>query len=141
MFVPSDAYDLMAYCWPQWVSDYTYRGLIDRIAVVNNRPQASALRLGVSPPPLPEVVWRSAWFDGTAARWAVPIRAASLPDLERVPLVILSATGAPLATAHGYEIAVEDSTRSLVLIPPPEPSWSGVMIDGKATLLFKDDTR
>lgn len=32
---PSSSYDLMGYCRPAWVSDYTWRGLFERIAQVN----------------------------------------------------------------------------------------------------------
>ncbi|MCC6903185.1 MAG: hypothetical protein IT377_29710 [Polyangiaceae bacterium] len=35
LFGPSSSYDFMGYCQPAWVSDYTWRGLFDRVAHVN----------------------------------------------------------------------------------------------------------
>jgi len=32
-FVPADHVDLMAYCYPRWVSDYSYRKLVDWVAM------------------------------------------------------------------------------------------------------------
>lgn len=46
--------DFMSYCQPQWVSDYTYKGLFDRIKIVN----------GASIVPGPTRGYRWATYDG-----------------------------------------------------------------------------
>jgi hypothetical protein len=46
---PDQARDLMGYCTPKWVSDYTYAGVLGRLA-----PRASALALPAGPLPARE---------------------------------------------------------------------------------------
>ena len=38
---PESTRDIMGYCGPRWVSDYTYRGLTDRSAAVNRLDSAA----------------------------------------------------------------------------------------------------
>ncbi len=33
--LPADTYDMMGYCRPEWISDYTYKALFDRVSIVN----------------------------------------------------------------------------------------------------------
>ena len=39
--MPADTFDMMGYCRPVWVSDYTYRALFDRVRIVNYQAGAS----------------------------------------------------------------------------------------------------
>jgi len=59
LFPPDMNKDFMSYCQPQWVSDYTYRGLFDRIKFVNN---ASII-------PGPTKSMRMATWDGSKLTW------------------------------------------------------------------------
>ena len=68
---PTMMRDFMSYCQPQWVSDYTYRGLFDRIKFVNN---ASLV-------PGPTRGWRWATFDGTSVTFG-PRFTGSTPGAE-----------------------------------------------------------
>lgn len=36
LLAPTETYDMMGYCQPEWISDYTYSALFDRIQTVNN---------------------------------------------------------------------------------------------------------
>jgi hypothetical protein len=42
-FLPSDTYDMMGYCQPEWISDYTYKALFDRVSVVNGASMTGVL--------------------------------------------------------------------------------------------------
>lgn len=46
VIVPTAAGDLMSYRWPNWISDYTYRALFDRLAVEGNA--AAAVSTGLT---------------------------------------------------------------------------------------------
>ena len=53
---PDKYYDIMGYCDPTWVSDYTYRKLFQRIQQVNS----DAYVIGAGP----EQPWRMLLLDG-----------------------------------------------------------------------------
>jgi hypothetical protein len=59
LFAPDMNKDFMSYCQPVWVSDYTYRGLFDRIKLVNGA--------AVIPGPIRNL--RSARWDGKTITW------------------------------------------------------------------------
>lgn len=140
-FMPPEAYDLMGYCMPQWVSDYTYRGLFTRIAEMNDRPLPNASRLGRRTTRLAgKTRWQGAWLDARGARWTTSLSASSSPDLEPVPLVILDELGQAVAHARGFGIHVEHTGSQLVLVPPAEAGWHAVRI-GQHELGFAEAPR
>ena len=58
--MPSDSFDVMGYCGPRWISDYTYAALFDRVRIVNY--QAS----GTGPAPMQKFHRFYIGQDGTA---------------------------------------------------------------------------
>jgi hypothetical protein len=54
-----DSRDMMSYCTPNWISDYTYKALFDRIGIVNGLAAAYQV-----PPPNAHVRWKSVVVDG-----------------------------------------------------------------------------
>ncbi len=66
-FTGSDTYDMMGYCRPEWISDYTYKALFDRVSIVNG-----AAMTGV----LPKARWERILVgaDGTVSARATMVR-------------------------------------------------------------------
>jgi hypothetical protein len=54
-----DSRDMMSYCTPNWISDYTYKALYDRIGIVNGLAAAYEV-----PPPNASLRWKSVVVDG-----------------------------------------------------------------------------
>jgi hypothetical protein len=94
--------DLMGYCSNVWLSEYTYGGITDRVALVNgNTTQA----LNTTP----RRTWRVLLLGSNDPRWGMPITRPSLPEGEAVTANILDAKGALLTQADVYRTEVSDS--------------------------------
>jgi hypothetical protein len=106
--------DVMGYCSPDWISDYTYDAIFDRIQYVNaavtsakvlqHRPPAVAFRR-VLIDAAGGLAWGSLFTPGHDPRG--PARAVSL----------LAADGSAIASATGYFQPFGDSARGFLLVP------------------------
>ena len=74
LFDPNRTTDIMGYCSPQWISDYTYSGITTRVAAVNGAT-AHALAGTASR-------WRVLLLDGQGPRWGLPIEKEIPPSLK-----------------------------------------------------------
>ncbi|MDB4945476.1 MAG: hypothetical protein JWP97_5010 [Labilithrix sp.] len=145
---PGVTNDLMGYCENEWVSDYTFAALFDRVAQVNGgSPSAASSFTGRSTAPVARPVFatprtfRTATLDGRGnATWSGEM------DLEREPdggetreVTFQSAAGQALgaATAHFYPY---DHLPGGMLVMPAAPrtttaGWRAVKIPGVARSL------
>jgi hypothetical protein len=116
IFDPAASYrDLMGYCAPEWISDYTYRGLFERMEVVTK--QAAAASAGGPPPELMRSFRVAA--DGTAVEGP---EIEVLPDDGRGASVTVryeGANGQVLATTRARARALSELGGSIVLAPQP----------------------
>ena len=128
---PDDATDLMGYCNQQWLSDYTYGGLIDTVIAVN-QVQASMFfapeRLGA---------WRVMLVDTTrGARWGRRIAGPAVASGSEETAVVLDAGGNPLEFVSVYRTEVSDIGAFSIQVPEPEPSWHSIQVAGAPALAY-----
>lgn len=122
--------DLMGYCSNVWLSEYTYGGLTDRVALVNgnklNVLDAAALQ-----------TFRVLLVGGTkGARWGVPITTPSLPEGTPVTARVFDDAGNWLQEITVYRTEISDSGRASIMVPEPEPGWSSIDVAGSGAVPF-----
>lgn len=131
LFAPTTA-DIMGYCTPVWISDYTYNALFDRIKAVN----ASARM--VVPEALQNRAYTRLMVDGTGnAKWLPTLKLAIPPDTEVRKIVVESDSGD--LEIEGYFYAFDHLEGGTLVFPEPEKSFSAVRFSavGKAIRLLK----
>ncbi len=111
---PTEFADMMGYCRPRWISDYTWSALSDRIAWVN----ASAFMM-----PAPGWPKRLQVMDVRASgearlRGTVPVD--RKPDGQSVKIEVLNARGALIGTIQGTEQRFEDTHARAILFERPD---------------------
>ncbi len=120
---PSRSTDIMGYCSNKWISDYTYKGLTNRVASLNGQPLMlfSAGALGR---------WRVLLLDGGAPRWGIPIDQDSPAEGTPEEATVFDNTGAPLDTITVYRTEISDIGAASIMVPEPRPSWYAVQVAG-----------
>ncbi|MEY2931646.1 MAG: hypothetical protein RL033_2395 [Pseudomonadota bacterium] len=125
-----DFTDLMGYCRNQWLSAYTYTGLLNTVLAVN-RVQASVLG------PEPVAPWRVLLVDSArGARWGRPI---STPDVAvgiEEPALVVDATGA-IQTISVFRTNLSELEASSIQVPEPQPGWLSVEVSGAPPIAFQ----
>jgi hypothetical protein len=131
LLAPDDATDMMGYCRNQWLSDYTYNGLLATVRQVN-QTQASEV---VSPERIG--AWRVALLDAQrGGRWGIPIPGPAAAVGVEEPANVLDASGAVLRTVSVYRTLVSELNGYSVQVPEPQPSWDAIAITGAAPLVY-----
>lgn len=93
---PSNTVDLMSYCSPIWVSDYTFTAFFNRIKAVNG---ASIL----VPEEMKNLTYDRARIDGEGQmHWLSPVTLELPPSAEPVDLTVESDTGVAAVTGQFY---------------------------------------
>ncbi|MCK9459215.1 MAG: M66 family metalloprotease [Proteobacteria bacterium] len=122
----SAAYDFMSYCDPDWVSDFHYLALYDRIVDVNEAAK------GAEPGDEP---WRIVLDrgDGTVALGpAILLPAAPSGPARRI--VLRDASRAELRSVEGRFQPFAGAAGGIVLFPAPPPGAAFVELEGYAPL-------
>jgi hypothetical protein len=105
---PDSARDVMSYCTPQWMSDFTYRALYDEQrrfgAAATDTTPASLLHGGAQAPPAAAERTQAAQPADSAG--GLLVRAVLGPE-EATLLPVYAVPGAPTSPAAGGEFAVE----------------------------------
>lgn len=126
---PTVATDIMAYCDDQWVSDYVYRSMIERVALLNGAQQQLAPTGGMQH-------FLFLLTDVTGPRWGVTRKAPRYPSGQAEGALILDATGRVLTSVTVYRTAMDHLGGSVLLVPLPEPGWHAVQVAGAVPLSF-----
>lgn len=125
---PTVTRDIMSYCETLWVSDYTYQGLADRAAIINQ-----SIGLVSS---LPVSRWRVMVVSPRGSVWGVPLdvptNAAGTPE----GATILDRYNQPIAEITVYRKHMGNAGSSSVMVPEPAPGWYAVQLNGDAPLAF-----
>lgn len=129
LFDPGVSTDIMGYCSKKWISDYTYRGITDRVATVNGA-------LDVIVPDELVAQWRVELIEGTSSRWGIPFSKpdAAFGDPEQAD--VLDAQGNVLTRVTVYRTELGDSNAYSVLVPQPGPGWSAIRVAGADPLSY-----
>ena len=123
--------DIMGYCNMRWLSDYTYDGLLNRVATVDSMSMSE-----LSVPADQVHPWRVALLDARGPRWGIPIADPQLPMGAAEQAEILDASSSVVASVTVYRTEVSDTDAFSVLVPEPEPGWVSVRLHGAAALRF-----
>jgi hypothetical protein len=129
---PSQASDMMGYCDPNWISDYTYKAIFDRIKIVNHAEI-------FYPAAVLDRVYERAHVDGQGKlTWLEPLQMHTPPEGEiKTMTVELAGGGTVTETGHWYPY---DHLPGGVLIwPEAAQPISGVkvQIQGTVASLFR----
>ncbi len=126
---PNKNTDIMGYCNNKWISDYTYEGLVNRVAAVNAAQDmffdAQAL-----------ATWRVLLLDARGPRWGLPITQPSLPEGSPILVSILDDSGVAITEVQAYRTEISDDASAMVMVPEPQPGWASVQAPGYAALGF-----
>jgi len=121
---PATVTDIMAYCTPQWVSDYVYSKWEDRVATVNG----AASMIGVE-----ASAWRVLYVVDGVAHWGQPIVYPEVPsgDAESAAALDLEGQTVQEITVYRTNISVDAPnavSAASYMIPEPANYWSYVQI-------------
>jgi hypothetical protein len=121
--------DIMGYCNSKWISDYTYDGIVGRVAFVNGA-QSSYVN--------PDVLdtFRVLLLDAAGPRWGIPIDELTPPSGTAEVAEMLGADGGVIEYALVYRTLVSDIDAASIMVPAPRRGWKAVRIAGHAALLF-----
>lgn len=96
LYDPNGYTDVMGYCFPIWVSDFTYLGFLNRIKAVNN---ASV----VVPPELKDRTYDRAWVDEAGdLHWLPAVQMELPPQGEPVEIDVEAGGGSYVVDGHYY---------------------------------------
>jgi hypothetical protein len=128
VLVPPTAKDIMGYCGPRWISDYTFRALAARSAAVNVGASGRALRVD-----RPER-WRVCLVDRAGnPRWAG--RASG--EAPGTPVTAWRRDGAGVAHAvEVWQLDIADSDERAYWVPEPEADGGAIQLPGSPPLPF-----
>jgi hypothetical protein len=130
-FFDADEYvDLMSYCSPDWISDYNYQLLLERLILVNETAgNLKVMALGDAAAPSE---WRSLRVDGNgAARWGLTLTPDGAPPGDPTTATVLDAQGQPLLVVTAYVEALGEGGATY-FVPPAQPGWHSVQVAGAA---------
>ncbi len=129
-FIPSSAFDFMGYCTPDWVSDYTYVALWERIVAVNWIVSPRGLAPStLAQRPLRHRVLR--FGAAMAPAWLDALDHFPVPE-GRATLRWRDAAGRVLRASPARADRLSDSDETHVLVPPAPPGARAldVTLDG-----------
>ncbi|HTQ06603.1 MAG TPA: MXAN_6577-like cysteine-rich protein [Polyangiaceae bacterium] len=120
---PTGVTDIMGYCSDQWISDYTYDGLVNRVAFVDG-----AQRVVENPAALAR--FRTLLVDAHGPRWGLPSDGLVLPEGEPETAEIFDAKGDVIDYVTVYRSIVSDIDAASIMVPEPQPGWYAIQVSG-----------
>lgn len=142
LYSPDTGRDMMSYCSPKWISDYTYRALLTAQVQMAS---VSSLEVAADVQPGPVMTVR-ALLGETETRLLPVYTATAAPDLpaEGSPysVQLLGADGNPLAElpVEPLEVATEDDSHLLEIqayVPMPEAAVASVRVLHEGQVLLE----
>ncbi|HKU38378.1 MAG TPA: M66 family metalloprotease, partial [Polyangiales bacterium] len=129
-FDPSKTSDIMGYCDPKWISDYTYKGLLER---------SSSTNLQTFSIPDPELIqaYRVLLLDEEGPRWSHPFPEPEEPFGSAEDADVLDIDGRPIQRVTVYRTAIGDNPGSYtLLVPEPKQGWASIKLQDALPLSF-----
>jgi len=122
--------DMMGYCEPAWISDYTYKALADRSLAVNTT-SAATTKSRASTPAVVGELWHSliVYGDGRT-RWAGVITREP-PGGDRETLRVFDAQGQLVAELQAARVRLDHTGDSFLYIPEPRANWATLEVSGQ----------
>lgn len=128
---PDGYVDLMSYCSPPWISDYSYQGILEQVTKVNASGSSEAFRIA------PEAqIWARVLITDTGFRWSQSLSAEGPPSSLPEPGFVYDWAGAVLAQIAVHRRNIADSNSYMLFVPPKESGWHAVGIPGAAPIPY-----
>jgi len=126
---PSNVKDMMSYCSPIWISDYTYKAIFDRVSFVNS---SALVKL---PEGFPER-WRSIVIEADGSvLWGETTKLDSVPSGTPTTVQLLDEAGKQVGEATGYFYGTDHLPGGWVVVPEEKLAGAkAVRLEGKAAL-------
>jgi hypothetical protein len=122
---PMGVTDIMGYCNNQWISDYTYEGLVKRVAQVDG-----ASRVVVNPDVLGH--FRTLLLEARGPRWGLPSEGLVPPSGDAEVAEIFDDKGDVIDYVTVYRTEISEIGAASVMVPEPKPGWYAVGVNGAA---------
>jgi hypothetical protein len=126
----TSAYDIMGYCQSRWISDYTYAGILSRIASVNGALAAEIVPAELVRP------WRVLLVDKGLLRWGIPIAKAAAPAGVPEAAEVLDANGSAIERVTVYRSELPDIEGASIQVPEPQAGWAFIRVQGAAAVAY-----
>jgi hypothetical protein len=120
LYPPDSTKDLMSYCNPTWVSDYTYKAFFDRLQAVNGA--SIAFPAAAIDQTYDRVLVNA---DGTVS-WLPPAKLHTPPLSNPTPITVSTSAGSEDATAHF--IPYDHLPGGVVVWPQPAHATTAVSL-------------
>jgi hypothetical protein len=121
--------DIMGYCNPTWVSDFTYQGLLEHLALLKSQPTTQALRV--------EQQWNVLLVSANGqVKWGHPIISVEAPMGAAEVAQVFDENGQMVARPTVYRTKIADSGTSMVWVPAARDGWAIVAVTGAFTHRF-----
>lgn len=119
-----DSTDVMGYCQPIWISDFTYKALADRVRTVNLQGSISGAN-----PLVPHPVQRIYVGAGGVLSWGRELQMADVVGGVDVEVVYRDASGGAVAKRTGHRYGYDHLPGGFVLVEnPPTTKWASATI-------------
>ncbi|HKU43000.1 MAG TPA: M66 family metalloprotease [Polyangiales bacterium] len=126
---PMTTKDIMGYCDPKWISDYTYKALLERSSMIN-KPMFEIVD--------PELIqqYRVLLLDEEGPRWSIPFVRPEAPHGEPETADVLDVDNQPVDHVTVYRTQIGDSHGYSVLVPQPKAGWNSIKLHDALPLSF-----
>jgi hypothetical protein len=133
IFSPGEFVDMMSYCSPDWISDYNFQLLLERVALVNESAGNTQV---VTNQQTAAQEWRSLRVDASGKlRWGLALHPRRKPPGDVTTVEVLDAQGNVVQKVTAYvELASDDS--KTYFVPAPKAGWHSVRAAGLAAHPF-----
>ena len=119
-----DSTDVMGYCQPIWISDFTYKALADRVRTVNQLGSIHG-----SNPFVPHKVQRIYVGSGGALSWGKDLTMTDVVGGNDVEVIYRDASGGAVAKRTGHRYGYDHLPGGFVLVEnPPNTTWTSATI-------------
>jgi hypothetical protein len=124
--IMNGASDIMGYCQPYWISDYTYKALAARVKVVNAQGAWNT-------PNAPHVVQRILIAANGALSWGKNLEMTDVIGGNDVEVTYLDDASRVLAKAHGRSYSYDHVAGGFVLVmDPPKVPYTRISVLGRS---------
>lgn len=127
--MPPTSSDIMSYCDDKWISDYTYRGLTERVASLNGAA-LNEMSLGAAEP------FSVLLVDARGPRWGAARFEPALPVGQPEPAVVLDELGRASAITV-YRTAVSDLDAHSIQVPARVPKGARLRLRDGTEIAFE----
>ena len=126
---PATTKDIMGYCDPKWISDYTYNALVARSPMVNDM-------MLVYTDPATVLAYRVALLDASGIHWTEPFPRPDAPFGTPEEADVLDASGQITAKVTVYRTEIADNYGFEIVVPPPQPGWHAIQLQDASPLVY-----